>query len=267
MLTDAVGKTSVPGVYAAGDVRVKPLRQVVTATGDGALAATELEKYVAAVQERTGLKGKRQEKAPPEAENSGFSGDMRRQLTDLFGKMEGRLTLRLTLDARPVSDQLRQFARDLAALTDKLTVTEGPGEDAPCLTVCREDGTETGLAFHGVPGGHEFTSFVLGLYNAAGPGQLLDADLAKKIRAISGPVKIQILVTLSCSMCPDTVIAAQRVAALNPNVTCHVYDAMHFEALRNRYHVMSVPCIVINGQVAAFGKKNLEQILALIPQA
>lgn len=40
VLTDSSLKTSVDGVYAAGDVCIKPLRQVVTATGDGALAAT-----------------------------------------------------------------------------------------------------------------------------------------------------------------------------------------------------------------------------------
>jgi thioredoxin reductase (NADPH) len=34
-----------------------------------------------------------------------------------------------------------------------------------------------GLAFHGVPGGHEFTSFVLGMYNASGPGQAMDEDI------------------------------------------------------------------------------------------
>lgn len=38
-------RTSVPGVYAAGDLRVKNLRQVVTATADGAIAAVELERY------------------------------------------------------------------------------------------------------------------------------------------------------------------------------------------------------------------------------
>ena len=47
IVTDASQKTSVEGVYAAGDVCIKPLRQVVTATSDGALAATELEKFVA----------------------------------------------------------------------------------------------------------------------------------------------------------------------------------------------------------------------------
>ena len=55
ILTDNSLKTSVDGVYAAGDVCIKPLRQVVTATGNGALAATELEKYTAAMQRKAGI--------------------------------------------------------------------------------------------------------------------------------------------------------------------------------------------------------------------
>jgi thioredoxin reductase (NADPH) len=39
-------KTNVPGVFAAGDNRVKSLRQVVTATSDGAIAAVQAEKYI-----------------------------------------------------------------------------------------------------------------------------------------------------------------------------------------------------------------------------
>ena len=39
-------ETNLPGVYAAGDVRVKSLRQVVTATSDGAIAAIQAEKYI-----------------------------------------------------------------------------------------------------------------------------------------------------------------------------------------------------------------------------
>lgn len=38
--------TNIPGVFAAGDVRVKSLRQVVTATADGAIAAVQAEKYI-----------------------------------------------------------------------------------------------------------------------------------------------------------------------------------------------------------------------------
>ena len=44
--TDADMRTSVPGVFAAGDIRVKSLRQVVTACADGAAAAVQAEKYL-----------------------------------------------------------------------------------------------------------------------------------------------------------------------------------------------------------------------------
>ncbi|MDW7668647.1 MAG: thioredoxin-disulfide reductase [Bacillota bacterium] len=44
--TDEDMRTSIPGVFAAGDVRVKNLRQVVTATADGAIAAVHAEKYL-----------------------------------------------------------------------------------------------------------------------------------------------------------------------------------------------------------------------------
>lgn len=45
--TDEDMRTSIPGVFAAGDVRVKSLRQVVTAAADGAIAAVQAEKYLA----------------------------------------------------------------------------------------------------------------------------------------------------------------------------------------------------------------------------
>lgn len=44
--TDADMKTEIPGVFAAGDVREKSLRQVVTATADGAIAAVQSERYI-----------------------------------------------------------------------------------------------------------------------------------------------------------------------------------------------------------------------------
>lgn len=48
VITDRNQKTSVDGVYAAGDICVKELRQVVTAVSDGAVAATSLENTWAA---------------------------------------------------------------------------------------------------------------------------------------------------------------------------------------------------------------------------
>jgi len=46
IMTDADMKTKIPGVFAAGDIRSKSLRQVVTAVSDGAIASVQAEKYI-----------------------------------------------------------------------------------------------------------------------------------------------------------------------------------------------------------------------------
>jgi thioredoxin reductase (NADPH) len=51
IVADETTKTSIPGVFAAGDVRTKALRQVVTAAADGAVAAHFAEQYLAGVEE------------------------------------------------------------------------------------------------------------------------------------------------------------------------------------------------------------------------
>ncbi len=60
IVTDG-SRQNLEGVYAAGDVCVKELRQVVTAVGDGAKAATALEKYAACMHEKTGLRPQKPE--------------------------------------------------------------------------------------------------------------------------------------------------------------------------------------------------------------
>ncbi len=47
--SDESTHTNIPGVFAAGDVRTKLLRQVITAAADGAVAAHEAEKYIASL--------------------------------------------------------------------------------------------------------------------------------------------------------------------------------------------------------------------------
>lgn len=51
IVTDENMKTNIDGVFAAGDVRVKSLRQVVTAAADGAIAAVQAEKYIESLEE------------------------------------------------------------------------------------------------------------------------------------------------------------------------------------------------------------------------
>lgn len=47
IIADETTKTSIPGVYAVGDIRTKQLRQIVTAVSDGAMAVHSAEEYLA----------------------------------------------------------------------------------------------------------------------------------------------------------------------------------------------------------------------------
>ena len=322
VVTHGYLETSVPGVYTAGDLRAKNLRQVVTATADGAIAAVELERYAKRMSEKTGLIPQRPTScvyeqstaktkaasvvgttpAPAPAKRSAdaaaaanavrkpgelFSDATRQQLNVVFGRMSRPVTLALDLDDTPLSTELRGFIDALVALSGgklKSTVVDGEYKKddtgravfdvdsvlpaaRPCVRMV-VDGKPTGLAFHGVPSGHEFNSFVLGLYNVAGPGQPLDDDLIERARSITDPLDIMILVSLTCTMCPETVLASQRIASLNPAVRVEAYDVAHFPELRDHYGAMSVPCIVITRadgtQRVEFGKKSIPQMLELV---
>ena len=321
VVTHGYLETSVPGVYAAGDLRAKNLRQVVTATADGAIAAVELERYAKRMSEKTGLIPQRPTScvyeqstaktdaasladttpAPAPVKRSTdaaaaanavrkpgelFSDTTKQQRNVVFNRMSRPVTLALELDDTPRSTELRGFIDALVALSGgklKSTVDDGEYEKddtgravfdvdsvlpaaRPCVRMV-VDGEPTGLAFHGVPSGHEFNSFVLGLYNAAGPGQPLGDDLIERAKSIASPLNIMILVSLTCTMCPETVLASQRLASLNPAVRAEAYDVSHFPELKDQYGAMSVPCIVINRggeQTVEFGKKSIPQMLDLI---
>lgn len=321
VVTHGYLETSVPGVYAAGDLRAKNLRQVVTATADGAIAAVELERYAKRMSEKTGLIPQRPTScvyeqstaktdaasladttpAPAPVKRSTdaaaaanavrkpgelFSDTTKQQINVVFNRMSRPVTLALELDDTPLSTELRGFIDAMVALSDgklKSVVVDGEYEKddtgravfdvehvlpaaRPCVRMV-VDGKPTGLAFHGVPSGHEFNSFVLGLYNAAGPGQPLGDDLIERAKSIASPLNIMILVSLTCTMCPETVLASQRLASLNPAVRAEAYDVSHFPELKDQYGAMSVPCIVINRggeQTVEFGKKSIPQMLDLI---
>lgn len=277
IITDRAQKTNLDGVYAAGDVCQKNLRQVVTAVGDGATAATELEKHAAAMQSKTNIrpeKPKAQNKKADESKNinvqSGiFSPDMVAQLNAVFAKMENPLTLELHLDNGTVSAELKKYMEELAGLTDRLTlniIENSEKSDLPFVRVIRSDGSFSGLAFHGVPGGHEFTSFVLGLYNASGKGQPIDRSVEEKILSINKQTDMKIIVSLSCTMCPELVTAAQKAASINDKITAEVYDVSHFPKLKEKYNVMSVPCLVINNDKVSFGRKNISQLADILSE-
>lgn len=298
LITDENRKTSVDGVYGAGDVCIKNLRQVVTAVSDGAVAATSLEKHVSVMHEKLQLPelprktadlsrlnkdgklaGDASDSSNNHRDNRFLSEEIRQQLTGLFAKFTEKVVIRALLDDSSLAGEMSGFLGELEEVTDKVicirehisgeekTRREEQGELLPAFRIEREDGSGGNIVFHGVPGGHEFNSFVISLYNMAGPGQPVDETLRQRIASISRDINVKVIVSLSCTMCPEVVMGVQRAAALSDRVTGEMIDLQHYPELKKKYQVMSVPCMVVNDSQVYFGKKNLEEITGILEQA
>ena len=286
ILTDANHMTNVHGVYAAGDVCVKNLRQVVTAVSDGAIAATSAEKVISALHKKLNLPEfsrpavdearlhEREEAIAEQTEQGGddnqfISNDIRQKLVPIFEKFAGPVIIKGWLDDSNFAAELKGFVGEMGILTDKIKTETTPVADgqAPGLELLHADGTSSGIIFHSVPGGHEFNSFIIALYNVAGPGQALEDDVKQALADIDAkkqPIHIDVMVSLSCTMCPEVVMATQRLAAASPYITASMYDLQHFPDIKQKFHIMSVPCMVINGDQVHFGKKSIQDIAALL---
>lgn len=280
IITDEKQETNVKGVFAAGDVCIKELRQVVTAVSDGAVSAVAAERHAAALHDRlhlpafsrpevdtARLEQRRSsiEKDAAEGNETNFiSAEIRAQLAAVFEKFAAPVKVVGHYDDGDLSAELRGFMEEFAGLTDKVTYEakdDAAGE--PGVEFVRADGTPSGITFHAVPGGHEFNSFILALYNVAGPGQELRPETQEKIARITKEVDVKVLMSLSCTMCPDVVAAVQRIAAARENVRADIYDIRYFPALKEKYSVMSVPCMIV-GEELHFGKKNIDEIADIL---
>lgn len=277
LVTDMDQKTNLDGVYGAGDLCIKNLRQVVTAVSDGAKAATSLERYAAQLHDKLKLPRfavtKKQIEEPDVKHTEAAAADdgafiseaIKTQLTPVFAKFTDDLLLRAALDNSRAAAEIRGFLNELTPLSAHLRWEEA-GEAAnglPYIEVCRADGTSLGFRFHGVPGGHEFNSFIVTLYNAAGPGQAIGEEQLAAVKALSGRKKLQVVISLSCTMCPELVMAAGRLAVENDGIEIDVFDINLFPELREQYKIMSVPCLIYNDKVS-FGKKNIDELLQLM---
>ena len=280
-------QTNLPGVFAAGDIVAKPLRQIVTAAGDGALAATSAEHYVTALKQRLHIPVKRQEKQPTKPvgqttqlnaepvkptvhQGKWFNSKLQAGLKPILARLTKKAVLEVWDDDSQKSQELQSFIQEFCALDVHLVYQVKPAPQAetylPAVRLLDEQQNDTGIRFGGIPTGHELNSLVLAVYNTAGPGQELSPKLVAQIKALP-PTKIQIGVALTCHFCPDVVATCQHMAALNPNISAEMIDLQLFPELRKQKHIMSVPATMINDGDVIFGSQTPEQLVTACEQA
>ena len=279
--TDEDLATNIEGVYAAGDIRPKKLRQLVTAVSDGATAAFSIEKYVHDLKDKLGVeKDENGSKTTSEIKHpikKFLDDNIQNQLKNIFAKFDKKVKVVLIKDPEIAkSIQMEEFLSEISSLSDKIDFhslnknenleleKKVDAERFPTIAFFDQDNNFKGVKFSTLPGGHELNSFILALYNIAGAGQKISEESKKKIDGISTPQKIKIGVTLSCSRCPESVQSAQRIAIENSNIDVEIIDVFTFPKFREKFEIMSVPAIIIDDKLVGFGQKNIEQFLDLI---
>jgi thioredoxin reductase (NADPH) len=280
VITDENRMTSVEGVFAAGDLCVKNLRQVVTAVSDGAISATAAEKHISKLHDELNLPDFRQNKSQEinqknpsvksvtseEDSDSFLSDEIKAQVGAVIAKFEKDVILRVHDDHTELASKLRGFCEEFSSLSERIHYEVVNTDSDPGIHILSYDGSSDRIVFHGVPGGHEFNSFIVALYNTAGPGQAIDESLLASIKAIDKDVDIKVVVSLSCTMCPEAVMGSQRIASLNTRVKAQMYDIQYYPDLKDKYNIMSVPCIILNDSKVVFGKKNASDFVELIAE-
>ena len=270
ILANADMQTDVPGVYAAGDIRPKRLRQLVTATSDGAIASTSIGAYIEHKKEELGI---RIEKDEQKGGGEFFTEQSITQIRYVMERCESKPQLKaVLLGDCELSGNIKQFLDEFAKITDRVSVeifTKGdnPGLESaigtelyPVIALMNERGEYSGVNFHAVPGGHELESFILAIYNVAGPGQSITDELREKAKGLK-PMNLKIGVSLSCTMCPDVVQACQRIGVLNDDITAEMVDLQYYPKLRDKFGILSIPALIIDDTDVLFGRRGFEELV------
>jgi alkyl hydroperoxide reductase subunit F len=193
-----------------------------------------------------------------------LDANLKNQLKAYLEKVTQPFEIVASLDDSAKSQELLGLLQDIVGLTDKIVLkTDGSDVRRPSFALNRP-GEDAGVAFAGIPMGHEFTSLVLALLQVGGHPSKLDADTIAQIKSIEGKFEFETYFSLSCQNCPDVVQALNLMAVLNPNIRNVSIDGALFQEEVERRQIMAVPSIYLNGEVFASGRMEVKEILAKI---
>ena len=279
--TDSNLMTNISGVFAAGDIRPKKLKQLVTAVADGADAAMNIEKYVHDLREKIGVKREEKEEQNSskavEKEIEFLDSSLKEQLSEIAKRFENNIELVVIKDsAVEKSFEIEAMVKEIASVSDKIKFSsyekgenleleeKSKAERFPTVILLDKNGEFSGIKYSTLPSGHELNSFILAMYNIAGPGQKISEENKAKIEQLQKPINVKIGITLSCNNCPETVQSVQRIAAENKNIQVEIIDVLTFREFREKHEIMSVPAMVIDDKEIYFGRKNIDEVLGIL---
>lgn len=190
-----------------------------------------------------------------------LDANIKAQLNQYMALMENPIVLKVSAGADDVSKEMLSLVEELADMSSKITVEKAELTRTPSFTVNRV-GEDTGVAFAGIPLGHEFTSLVLALLQVSGRAPKVDEKLINQIKNIKGEFHFEAYISLTCHNCPDVVQALNVMSVLNPNITSTMIDGAAFKEEVESKNIMAVPTVYLNGENFGSGRMTLEEMLA-----
>ncbi len=190
------------------------------------------------------------------------------QLKTHLEKLTLPVEITVSTDSSDKSREMLALLHEIRDLSPRIRViehTDDPGRK-PSFTMTRP-GENTGIAFAGIPMGHEFTSFVLALLQTGGHPPKAEPEIIEQIQSLEGPFHFETFVSLTCQNCPEVVQALNLMAVLNPAISHVMIDGALFPEEAEQRHVMGVPTIFVNGRQLASGRMTLKEILAMMDTA
>ncbi|ASV66993.1 alkyl hydroperoxide reductase subunit F [Cytobacillus kochii] len=190
-----------------------------------------------------------------------LEAEIKEQLHQYLQLMEGDVLLKVSTGDDDVSKDMLSLVDELATMSSKIKVEHATLKRTPSFSVNRM-GEDTGVAFAGIPLGHEFTSLVLALLQASGRAPKVDDKVMEQVKNIQGEFHFETYVSLTCHNCPDVVQALNIMSVLNPGITHTMIDGAAFKEEVDSKNIMAVPTVFLNGEVFGSGRMTLDEILA-----
>jgi alkyl hydroperoxide reductase subunit F len=194
--------------------------------------------------------------------------NLKNQLKDVFSRLTGKVILRAARSSHSGQEELVGMLEGAAGLSDRLSfeLAEAAASEVPTFEILGENG-EQGIVFRGIPGGHEFSSFVLAVLHRDGKGKIPDAGVIARIRALKGPIRLRTYISLSCENCPEVVQALNLMATLHPDFRHETVDGALAQAEVEALGIQGVPSVMHGDSLIHSGKSQLIDLVAALESA
>ena len=192
-----------------------------------------------------------------------LKGDLLKTVSGHFALLEDDVEIVLQKGKHPRRDELSEFLNKIVLLSEKLSFKESEiiGKFSPLTFSISKKDEESSIFFSGIPGGHEFNSFILSILHTGGHDLKLDKNIISQVKSVSKNLNFQVFVSLDCQICPDVVQAINKLASVNSNIKCETLDGGVFQEEVKDKDIQAVPTIFLNGEFFSSGKTNIPKII------